>query len=707
MYPTARHGVSEDIEIAALLRAINRRKLPIAILAIMAGVITYMSLSVVTPLYSSQARIIIEREDNSFTRPTASTSTQNEISTLMDKEAVSSQVQVLLSRDLAKSVVKELKLDQDPEFNKNAKPWAFKQFLARFMPSDSKSRQEALQERVVDAFLKRLTVFQVQDSRVIAIDFESSNPQTAAKVANTLAENYLTWQQSEKLQQTKQATTWLNAQIKDLTKKVEEADIKAEKFRSSTGLLQGRDNTSLDSQQLSELNSQLILAKANRTEAEARAALIQKMLKDKGEVDDAADVMNSRLIQRLLEQRIQVQRTLAELSATLLPSHPRIKQLNSELADLRRQIRQEARKVVSSLESEAEIAGARERSLRDSLAQLKNTAAKANESQIKLRALEREATANREVLESYLTRYREATTRSDTLSVPSHASIISHAHVASKPSFPKKGPLALLATAAVALLGIAYTVARELIVPQQSAMRRDYEPAQDQAQQQMDLAEPTHQPDRPGYEVLKSSRRLINMLGKCGSSRVLLVAASSGFETANQAIDVARGLVANGRSVILVDALEQGDHVALALDLPEAPGVAELQSGTTRFEDAVRRDPGSDMHIISGTTAPRQTTQLQTQAFARMLAALEAAYDVVFVYVGINEFGQIATLPARAPSDVVIVTASAEFAEKARWLADRILDDRLPVQSVFVIEGNNGSLLTLPQLPFMRRAPAA
>ncbi len=707
MYPTARPGVSEDIEIAALLRAVNRRKLPIAILAIMAGVITYMSLSFVTPLYSSQARIIIEREDTSFTRPTASTTSQNDLSTLMDKEAVSSQVQVLLSRDLARSVVSDLKLDQDPEFNKSAGSWGVSSLLSRFAPSGSKSRQEARQERVVDAFLDRLSVYQVQGSRVIAIDFESRNPQTAAKAANTLAENYLVWQQREKLQQTKQASAWLSAQIKDLTQKVEDADIKAEKFRSSSGLLQGRDNTSLDSQQLSELNSQLILAKANRTEAEARAALIQKMLKDKGDVDDAADVLNSRLIQRLLEQRIQVQRTLAELSATLLPSHPRIQQLNSELADLRRQIRQEARKVVSSLESEAEIAGARETSLRDSLAELKNTASKANESQIRLRALEREAAANREVLESYLTRYREATTRSDTSSVPAHASIISRAHVASKPSFPKKGPLALLATAAIALLGIAYSVAHELIVPQQSVARRDFEPASQQGQQQMDVPETRYQSERPGYEVLRSGKSLANALGTYGSNRVLVVAASSGVETAAQAVDVARGFAAKGKSVILVDALEQGDHVALALDLPESPGVAELQSGTTRFEDAVRRDPGSDLHLISGTMTPRQATPLQTQAFARMLTALEAAYDVVLVYVGINEFGHVISLPSRAPSDVAIVTASVEYSEKARWLADRILDDGLPVQHVFVIEQNNGSLLTLPQLAFMRRAPAA
>lgn len=197
------------------------------------------------------------------------------------------------------------------------------------------------------------------------------------------------------LEQTKEASAWLSAQIKELTRKVEAADIAAERFRSAPGLFEGTNDTTLDTQQLSELNSQIILAKAQRTEADARAVLMRKMLKEKGDVDGAADILNSRLIQRVLEQRVRVQREIAEVSINLLPSHPRIKGLRSEIADLQRQIRQEARNAVTSLQNKAQIAGAREVSLQKSLTQWKQTAAKGNESQIKLRALEREAQADR------------------------------------------------------------------------------------------------------------------------------------------------------------------------------------------------------------------------------------------------------------------------------------------------------------------------
>jgi uncharacterized protein involved in exopolysaccharide biosynthesis len=305
---------------------------------------------------------------------------------------------VLQSRDLAMGVAKHLKLDENPEFNSEAGSSLFFQKFLRFLRLDRYPAERAVQERVLDAFADRPSVYQLQDSRVIVVEFQSRDPETAAKVANTLAEFYLTWQQSEKLKQTKEASAWLSAQIKELTKKVEAADIAAGRFRSAPALLEETNNTTLDTQQLSELNSQIILAKAQRTKANARAALMRKMLKETGDVEGAADSLNSRLIQRLLEQRVRVQRELAGVSINLLPSHPRIKGLKSEIADLQRQIRRKARNAVASLQNEVQIAGARGVSLRESLTELKQTAAMGNESQIKLRALEREAKANRELL---------------------------------------------------------------------------------------------------------------------------------------------------------------------------------------------------------------------------------------------------------------------------------------------------------------------
>ena len=412
------------------------------------------------PLYTSEARILIQNDESVFTRP-ADGQVRDVQQRTLDEQAVQSQVQVLTSRDLADEVINDLDLTTNPDFAKDAGTNPVIRLLNSL--GLAKGSAKSQEEKAAGTFVEYLSVFPLFKSSVIAVNYTSGDANLAAKVANKLADVYINWQREAKLEQTKDATAWLSAQIDVLRQRVAEAEEAAERFRSSEGLFSGTNNNTLSAQQLSELNSQVILAKAQKSEAEARARLIKKMIADKGDIDATPEVLKSELITRLIDQRVQVQRQLAELSATLLPSHPRIKQLASELADVRRQIRDEALKIVNGLENEAEVASARESSLRGSLNEVKTQASGQSEAEIKLRALEREAKAQRDLLESYLARYRDASARHDMGSVPAQATIVSRAHASILPSFPKRGSLSLLVAVATALLALAYILARELI----------------------------------------------------------------------------------------------------------------------------------------------------------------------------------------------------------------------------------------------------
>jgi uncharacterized protein involved in exopolysaccharide biosynthesis/Mrp family chromosome partitioning ATPase len=459
----------DDVDLPTLGRALWKAKGWIVGLALGAGAITFIALSMMRPLYTSEARILIQNEESAFTRPTEDTNRTPQQQAL-DEQAVQSQVQVLTSRDLALDTIKALDLTNNPDFAKDEGLSLFRRILNRIGLRPSPKSEE---ERAANTFANNLDVFQLEKSSVISVEYTSGDSPLAAKIANQLADSYIDWQRKEKLEQTKDATAWLRDQIDVLRKKVEESEAAVEQFRSSSGLFAGSNNVTLSAQQLSELNSQLILAKAQRSEAEARARLIQKMLDSGGDIDATPEVLKSELIGRLIEQRVQVQRELAQLSATLLPSHPRIKQLNSELADVRAQIRDEAKKIVEGLKNEAEVASARETSLRNSLNDTKAQASGQSDAEIKLRALEREAKSNRDLLESYLARYRDASARHDIGAVPAQAAIVSRAHASILPSFPKRGPLTLLVMAATALLALSYVVARELIgVPAEDRRER-------------------------------------------------------------------------------------------------------------------------------------------------------------------------------------------------------------------------------------------
>lgn len=500
----SRKSHTDDIDLATLGSALWRAKGWILGLAIGAGLVTFVGLSMMRPLYTSEARILVQNEESAFTRPT--TDGREAVRTALDEQAVQSQVQVLTSRDLILQVVKDLDLVNNAAFAKDAG----ETMLGRLMKQIGLGRgtPESREEKAANALADHLDVFQLSKSSVIAVEYTSGDPQLAAEIANKLADVYIGWQRTAKIEQTKDATAWLEAQITALRKATAESEEAVESFKADEGLYAGSNNVTLNAQQLSELNSQLILAEAQESEARARVKLIKQMLADNGDIDATPEVLKSQRIINLIEQRVTVQRQLAELSATLLPSHPRIQQLRSELADVHAQIRDEAQKVVKSLENEAQVATAREASLRASLNAAKTKSAGMSDAEVKLRALEREAKANRDLLESYLARYRDASARHDMGAVPAQATIVSRAHASVLPSFPKRGPLTLLVMAATALLALAYTLARELIGPARPRAYADETPRARKQRRRPESEEPAYAPEMSPMPAPKMTPRV-------------------------------------------------------------------------------------------------------------------------------------------------------------------------------------------------------
>src|SRR5437773_11824836 len=167
-------------------------------------------------------------------------------------------------------------------------------------------------------------------------------------------------------------------------------------------------------------NTQLYHARAQKSDAESKARLIREMLQS-GKPIEASEVLNSELIRRLAEQRVTLRAQLAEQSSTLLPQHPRIKELRAQITDLDQQIRVEGERLARSLENDAKIAGARLETLTSTLDQLKRQAASTSDQDVQLRALERESKAQRDLFESYLAKYREASARDSIAAAPADA----------------------------------------------------------------------------------------------------------------------------------------------------------------------------------------------------------------------------------------------------------------------------------------------
>ncbi|MDO9270106.1 MAG: Wzz/FepE/Etk N-terminal domain-containing protein, partial [Methylobacter sp.] len=214
---------------------------------------------------------------------------------LKGDSAVIGEMEVVKSRELAHKIIDILHLEQYKEFNPElGKPGFLAQFsLKNFLPEswqeaiglvriDSRTdeeKEEAHLTRLTNTFLGKLKVSQVKRSQVINVGFESEDPKLAGKIANEIADKYIVGQLQAKFDATKKATDWLNDQLGELKLKVESSERAVEQYRKTHDLLEVKKEVGLTQQQMSEVNSQLIIARAQRAEAEAKYQQIEAIAK--------------------------------------------------------------------------------------------------------------------------------------------------------------------------------------------------------------------------------------------------------------------------------------------------------------------------------------------------------------------------------------------------------------------------------------------
>src|ERR1700694_5735336 len=625
-----------DLDLRALGQALARNRGWIVVPTVLAAVLSIAAVNLVSPRYKSEARILIDGRENVFLRPNGE---RNDERTALDVEAVASQVQLLLSRDLAREIIKKNKLAERPEFDpvlKGVSP--LKSLLALFgIGRDPFSLTP--EERVLDAYFDRFTAYAVDKSRVIVIEFQSRDPELAARVANSIAEGYLVLQQNARQEQAKSASLWLSGEIDNLRKKVAEAESRVEDFRSKSSLFVGTNNTSLSNQQMGEINTQLNNARALKSDAESKARLIREMLQS-GKPIEASEVLNSELTRRLSEQRVTLRAQLAEQSSTLLDGHPRIKELKAQLADLDRQ----------------------------------------------LRAFEREAKAQRDLLESYLAKYREANTRENIDAAPADGRVISRAAVSNTPAYPKKLPIVLIATLATLMLTAGAVATGELLrmtAPRAAAPRAEVvfasELAPVPAPAAVTVADADDAPvfdeirqeieSEPGPDIaseLTEIEQLAEALRGAGEAarKVTIVGTASSESITLTALALARLIAANAR-VVVVDLSASRTAISAGSVDPSAPGLAELMLGEASFSQVITKDRLSRVHLVSAGRPGSDRALLQSPRLTLAIDALLRVYDHVLLDAGTASDlpAELLTAQARA-----VVVPDASMAADARTL---------------------------------------
>jgi uncharacterized protein involved in exopolysaccharide biosynthesis/Mrp family chromosome partitioning ATPase len=667
-----------------------------------AAVLAFAGASLIKPSYKGESRLLIESRSPNLSGGEGAAMANDPI---LDSLNITSQAQLLQSTDLIKRVARELKLAQLKEFDPAAQSFFPDPLVLIGLKQDPMKLDP--EDRVIQEFRAKLDVYPVENSRVIAIEFSSHDPRLAADIPNKMAQIYLQIQSGAKLDTHSETAKWLEPEIANLTQKVKESEGKVASYRSSNGLFQTTETNSFSTQQLNDISTELARVRGERANAEARAENVRTSLKAGRASDTLSDVVGSQVIQRLKEAEANLQAQINDQSTALLEGHPRLKGLRAQLVGIRQQIDSETKKILGSLDNEAEMSRIRERQLMTQLNGLKADSAKAGEEEVGLRALEREAAAQRQLLETYLARYREASSRLEGNSSPADARIVSGAVEPSEPYFPKIIPIVIVVTL-VTIIGSCLLIivaelfsGRALRPVRQNDNEVDWDPAvvpvaatplpvhQMQAEAgrfgrsetarddaNAVAVQTSHQtPDQPAVILEDEGDQsfTIESVARYLHRRAVPVAIAvspGGDEGSMATVMLARAVAEQGRTVVLVDMTGSACPTRLMAEDGKLPGVTDLLSGEAAFGEAIHRDRLSDVHIVPHGAAEPARAMSGIDRLTMIIDALVDAYDLVLVECGPAEIASLSRLTRNEQVEIVLSVPAFKDEDLAGLVVD-------------------------------------
>ncbi len=608
----------------------------------------------------------------------------------VDSALVDSQVQILASRSLAREIVINLGLMDDPELLAPlpspgrivASLW---ERLAGTPEAGAGSdpREEPADDPIaerVDRFLERLTVTREGRTYAIAVNFKAADPEKAARIANAVAEHYLLAQLASKVERAERAAAWLGERLA-AAKAQHEADLAALAALRERAAA-GGERAGRDGERLLQLERELVAASLERAAKEARITRLKEQIRRGEPIAPVEDLGSSTLLQNLYALKAQSLRREAELKAEYGERHPRIVDARREIAELQARIEAEQATILREQEGLLQIARTKEQTLERELERVKARAAERERTSQELEALEQRAEISRRLYESYLGQI-ERSAQGEAAQRPD-ARVISEAVPPSAPAFPQPRlvlSVALTVSTIVALVAVYLAELAEKGFRTTEDLRAVLGLAPlatlPSLSRRTGAAPEAHLLERPNGRFAEAVRGVLaSLLAGPVEARgrvVLITSCLPGEGKTTLAMCLGRLAAVEGLRTLLIDADLRRPRVRELLGPEPRPGLVELLGGECTLESVLRLDPPTGLVVLPGSARlDRPTRLLGPEGLGRLLAACRTRFDLVI----------LDTAPLLAVADARLIAPSVDRAvlvlrwgTTARALAARALAD--------------------------------
>jgi len=649
---------SEDdalIDIRSIFLMLWRRKYVIFGIILIGLSLTLIALTFIKPQYTARSLVLVESDQKSNVPAELKLLIDNYVR--FDSTLVMNEIELIRSRSMARKVIERLELLTDPEFN-----LAYRQSLQQYAPellnqkqtyksfSVFKSELGSLPPEVVEhqintvvtRFLQSLSVRSIPGSYAIQIQFVSPDPAKAALIANTTADLYIEERLEEKFKASRKLTDWLDGRLQELRNQVRESEMAVAEYRAENNLTEGI-RTYISTEQVSQLNGQLINAKASLAEAQARLSQIRFLSQNEGDIETSGDVLNSSFIQQLRADEARLMQQYSDLSNRYGERHPAIVKIKDELAGIRSQINAEMQKVSASIANEVEVAQARVQALQDGLNDLKDVRDVENEKLVRLNELMREADSNRMIFDNFLQTYKRSDEQ-DQLQ-EAQARVISYAAVPGKPTYPDRLLFISLGLTLSLFLGMFISFLLEKTDNKFRSARQLEKfcgfpcfaliPSVKSKTQQELAKFILDKPSSTVAEAVRTLRTVINLRARRNGSKPKVITITSSFPGEGKTTLsgwLSRLAAKSGERVILIDGDLRRPNVHRSFGRSNDLTLVEYLTGKNKLDQIITKDDPSGLHIICAKSVPNSALDLVSSTkMETLIEALREEYDLVVI----------------------------------------------------------------------------
>lgn len=640
--------------------------------------------------YTAVTEILIDPVDLRAVANEASPSTPTSDTALL---LIDSQVRVLTSDDVLRPVVESQGLARDPEFV--GKPSPLRAIVDAVLAALGQHKPAGANDptlTALNALKKAVRVTRAERTYVVDVAVASKDPAKAARLANAIAQSYLTEQTQVRADAARQVSQSLTARLNELKERVHQAEERVEAFRESHNIVNANGQL-VNEQQLSDLNNQLAAARARTAAAKARLEQVEAVQKSKDDVGAFPEAVQSQTITALRTQYAEIMRLQAQQTTTLGPRHPAVIEIQAQAERLRRMIDDEVNRIARAAQADYDSAKASQDLLERNVDTLGQSALTTDSALVSLRELQRDVQASRAVYESFLLRARQTgeQERVDTKNIQ----IISKADLPLNRTSPPSN--AILALGAV-LLGLAagsgLVLLRDAFPDVVPRLPRGFLPGFRREEDRSDppdelsagvpvlaklpgveSASSVDSMDEPNLRFAAGIRKVYEAVQanhkKRGNPSIMVVACHNDADTAAVALTLA-ALAAATQRVLLIDAdLDQRTLSTIDADRSET-GLVDVAGGRRRLSDAVVRDRDTNISMIPFITPFSRRDRAIKGEDIKTAFAQAKHFDVVIVAAMDIARDPSARLFAGLVDHIVVVTR-AEDAK--RGAVDEIVSD--------------------------------